>query len=103
MQTQSVSIKELRDNLAQIIEEVAIAKKRVEITKFGKSKAVIIPMEQAGISKKKETKIDWTKLPAFGIWKDRKDMKDSAKCVRDLRHRESTRRISKLLHGKPIT
>jgi len=101
MQTQSVSIKELRDNLAQLIEEVAIAKKRIEITKFGKIKAVIVPIKEKPIKEKKG--VDWTKLPAFGIWKDRKDMKDSAKWVRELRHRESTRRIAKLLHDRPIT
>ena len=32
--TQTVTIKELRDNLAQLIEEVAIAGKRIEIIKY---------------------------------------------------------------------
>ncbi len=90
MQMQAVSIKDLRNNLAQIIEEVAIAKKHIEITKFGKSKAVIVPLEEANQTKTRK-KIVWAKLPAFGMWKDRKDMKDPAKWVRKLRERESLR------------
>lgn len=91
MQTsQTVTIKELRDNLAQLIEEVAIAGKRIEITKFGKRKAVLAPIDTSHDRKKKKA-IDVTKLPGFGMWKDRKDMKDSAKWVHDLRVRESTR------------
>lgn len=45
---QTVSIKELRDHLAQIIEETAIAKKQFKITKFGKDKAAIVPLEETG-------------------------------------------------------
>ena len=90
MQTQAVSIKELRDNLAQLIEEVAIAKKHIKITKFGKIKAVIVPIKETKQSKRKK-KVDWTKLPAFGIWKDRHEMKDPAKWLRELRERESLR------------
>jgi len=89
MQTQSVSIKELRDNLAQLIEEVAIAKKRIEITKFGKIKAAIVPILEKPI--KDEKKVDWTKLPAFGAWKDRKDIKNSAEWVAKMRKKWSTR------------
>ena len=90
MQMQSVSIKDLRNNLAQIIEEVAIAKKHIEITKFGKSKAVIVPLGEIKQAKARK-KIVWAKLPAFGMWKDRSDMKDSAKWVRELRESESLR------------
>ena len=49
----SVSIKELRDNLARIIEEVAILKKPIVITKYGKPKAMLIPKEQTAKSKKR--------------------------------------------------
>lgn len=88
MQTtnQTVSIKELRDNLAQLIEEVAHTKKYIEITKFGKPKAMIIPIRNSSKSKEKKGL-----KAAFGIWKNRKDMKNSAKWVADLRRRESTR------------
>ncbi|OGG03629.1 hypothetical protein A2W14_03855 [Candidatus Gottesmanbacteria bacterium RBG_16_37_8] len=87
--TQTVTIKELRDNLAQLIEEVAIAGKQIEITKFGKKKAVLVPVAKGKRANKKY--VDFSKLPAFGMWKDRKDIQDSAKWVSDLRRRESTR------------
>lgn len=92
---QTVSIKELRNNLAQLIEEVAIAKKHLEITKFGKAKVAVVPIEEVKKGVKKERKIDWVKLPAFGMWKDRKDMRDSAKWVANLRKRESLRLFPK--------
>lgn len=87
--TQTVTIKELRDNLAQLIEEVAIAGKQIEITKFGKKKAALVPVEKKKQANK--SRVDFGKLPAFGMWKDRKDIKDSAKWVRKLRERESYR------------
>lgn len=82
----TVSIKDLRNNLAQIIEEVAIAKQSVEITKFGKVKAMIVPVSSIGKPKEKKGL-----EAAFGIWKNRKDIKDSAKWVSGLRRRQSTR------------
>ena len=87
--TQTVTIKELRDNLAQLIEEVAIAGKQIEITKFGKKKAVISPIQKAKNTKMRQ--VDFSKFPAFGMWKDRKDIKDSANWVSELRKRESYR------------
>lgn len=87
--TQTVTIKELRDNLAQLIEEVAIAGKQIEITKFGKTKAILSPLKS--IKPKVKKKVDFSKLPAFGMWKNRKDMKDPAKWVSELRKRESYR------------
>lgn len=83
--TQTVTIKELRDNLAQLIEEVSISGKQIEITKFGKKKAILSPLKDK--KPKKKFGLD----AAFGMWKNRKDMKDSAKWVADLRRRESTR------------
>ena len=85
--TQTVTIKELRDNLAQLIEEVAIAGKQIEITKFGKKKAILSPVPV----KTKKKKMNLGLEAAFGMWKDRKDIKDSAKWVSNLRKRESTR------------
>lgn len=89
--TQTVSIKELRDNLAQLIEEVAIAQKTIEIRKFGKPKALIVPINSVKTKSKNKKIIDVKELPGFGMWKNRKDMKDSAKWVHDLRVKESTR------------
>jgi len=55
----SVSIKQLRDNLAQLIEEVAIGGKSIEVTKFGKPKAVIVPINQKA---RRKIKQDWPML-----------------------------------------
>lgn len=73
---QTRSVKETREQLSQLIEEVAVAKRRYMITKFGKPKAMIIPIEASGVIKKRKTK-----LAGFGMWKDRKDMKDPAQWV----------------------
>ena len=79
---QTISTKELRDKLSEILERVAIGRETFVIKKFGKVKAMITPVV-------KEEKFD--KLPAFGIWKNHKGMKDSATYVRKLREKESFR------------
>ncbi|MDZ7586577.1 MAG: hypothetical protein U0946_02385, partial [Patescibacteria group bacterium] len=82
-----------RDNLADIIDRVAIAGEAFLVTKFGKVKARIMPVVVVDEKKKieeRESMLD----KYFGIWKDRKDMTDSVKWVRDLRKKESMR------HGK---
>jgi len=93
--SQTVTIKELRDNLAQLIEEVAIAGKQIEITKFGKKKAVIVPVNIAQKSAQRKTRVNFAKLPGVGMWRDRKDMEDAAKWVENLRSGE-VRRFPKL-------
>lgn len=99
MQTiQSISTKELRDNLATILERVAIGQQSFEVYKFGTIKAVINPPQIK--TKENEKKINFRKLTAFGMWKDRKDMKDSAKWVRELRKKESTRSYSLYVKSK---
>lgn len=47
---------------------------------------MIIPIRNSSKSKEKKGL-----KAAFGIWKNRKDMKNPAKWVADLRRRESTR------------
>lgn len=81
---QTLSIKDIRNNLAEVINKVAIAGDEFVITKFGQPKAMIVP-----ISNKKTLvgKFDET----FGAWKDRKDIKDSGKWVRNLRRKLSLR------------
>lgn len=89
---QSISTKELRDNLAEILERVAIGQQSFEVYKFGTIKAVINPPQLK--TKEKRNKINFRKLSAFGMWKNRRDMKDSAKWVRELRKKESVRSYS---------
>ena len=83
---QTVTIKDLRNNLAQYIDEVAIAKSMIEITKFGKPKARIIPV----IAEKNSAK-NMGILSSFGAWKSRKNIKNSAQWVDKLRKRTSSR------------
>ena len=83
---QTRSIKETREQLSQLVEEVAIAKKRYLITKFGKPKAMMIPVDKQLVTKKGNTK-----LAGFGIWKHRQDMKDSAQWVAQKRKQWSSR------------
>lgn len=54
----------------------------VTITYRGKVKAKLVP---AGRERGPETPI--TEDPAFGMWKDRKDMEDPSAWVRELRSR----------------
>jgi prevent-host-death family protein len=84
---QTRSIKETREQLSQLVEEVAIAKKRYLITKFGKPKAMIVPLSTSQGKKAMLKGIE----ASFGAWKDRKDIQDSAKWVAKLRHRISSR------------
>ena len=83
-----ISTKKLRDNLAEILEKVAIGKQTFIISKFGKQKALITPVVEA---KKKQPQKNLRSLPAFGMWKDRKDMKDSAAWVARMRAKQSFR------------
>lgn len=82
---QTISIKDTRDNLAELIEKVAIGKKTFIITKFGKPKAQLTPVE-----KKKTMKRSGLEA-AFGMWEDRQDMQDSAKWVAEMRSKWSKR------------
>lgn len=83
--TQTLSIKDTRNKLAEVINQVAIAGDEFVITKFGQPKAMIVP-----ISKAKAQKTDLEET--FGAWKHRSDIKDSGEWVRKLRRRLSVRR-----------
>ena len=81
---QTMSVKDVRSNLAEIIDKVAIAGDTFVVTKFGKPRAMIVPISQ---SKARKAVLEET----FGAWKDRNDIKDTTKWVRDLRTRMSLR------------
>lgn len=82
--TQLISIKDTRNRLAEVIDQVAIAGDEFIITKFGKPKAMIVPLSnvKSGVGAFDEV---------FGLWKDRKDIKNTAQWVRDLRRKISLR------------
>lgn len=85
---QSYSIKETREQLSSLIDQVAIANKSFMITKFGKPRAILAPVEadEKVFSARKRAILETS-----GVWKNRKDIKDSAKWVAKLRHRMSSR------------
>ena len=83
----NLTTKEFRDNLAEILEKVAIGKQKFLISKFGKKKALLIPADEFKediVSKK-------TPLPGFGIWTKRKNFKNSSLWVSKLRNEQSLR------------
>ena len=82
--TQILSIKDTRDKLADVINQVAIAGDTFVITKFGQPKAMIVPIAKV---KAQRSILEET----FGAWKERKDIEDSAKWVASLRAKMSTR------------
>lgn len=82
--TQTVSIKEARNNLADIVARVEMAGDEVVITKFGKPRAMVVPIRKMHVAGEGLDE-------AFGIWKDRKDIKSTAKWVRELRDKTSLR------------
>lgn len=87
---QTISIKQTRDNLAELIEQVAIGKKTFIITKFGKPKARIMPIKDIDTKSDSESRRK-TLEETFGVWKNRKDIKNSTSWVARLRHKMSSR------------
>lgn len=83
--TQILSIKDTRDKLADIINQVAVSGDMFIITKFGKAKAMIVPVSRDNI----------TDTPgieeSFGSWGKRKDIKNSSRWVANLRAKMSIR------------
>ena len=90
MEPIQISIKETRNNLADIVERVALTGQTYIVTKFGKVKAKIVPPEDKESKKKPAIKLkdyshqQWLK-DTFGMWKDRKDMKDPVAWVNKIR------------------
>jgi prevent-host-death family protein len=64
-----VSIVELRRHTRRVIEAV-VRGETVTITSRGKAKVRMVPLES------ERPRIRAREHPAFGIWKDRKDMQD---------------------------
>jgi prevent-host-death family protein len=89
MKYQTITVKETRDNLSEIIDQAYIGKKSFLITKFGKPKAMILPVRPVKKAKKinKKDKEGIFKS-VFGIWKDRWPTdKSSVEIVEELRQK----------------
>lgn len=83
--TQVLSIKDTRDKLADLVNQVAISGDIFIITKFGKAKAMLVPVSQAQLT-------DTSGIEeSFGIWSKRRDIKNSNTWVVQLRAKMSTR------------
>lgn len=75
---QTFSIRETRAQLSDIVNQVAFGHKTFVITKFGKPKAIISAVDTRRAGASKATRV---RLPGFGIWTDRADMKDAERWV----------------------
>lgn len=85
----NVSIKQTRDNLAELVERAAFGGEEFILTKFGKPKAMLVPFVITGGDSKSGLS------EVFGAWKDRVDIKNSAKWAKDLRKKLSVRSHAK--------
>jgi len=83
-----VSIKDVRNNLSELIERVAFAKESFLVTKFGNPKALIISTDI--LEKNEAGKLAVLKKTA-GLWSNRKDIKKTASWVRKTRAKDSSR------------
>lgn len=87
MNYKSFSIKQTRENLAELVEKAALTKSSFIITKFGKPKAAIVPLSEDMLPKNQKK----LRTQAKGLWKDRTDMKNSADWVSNLRQKQNQR------------
>jgi prevent-host-death family protein len=84
----TITIKQTRDNLAEIIEQVAVAGTRYTVTKFNKPKALIIPITDVDITvDQKRAQLRAQK----GSWINRTDIKDVVEWSSELRKKASSR------------
>lgn len=72
------TVLDLRRNPGKILEAIE-RNETVTLSKRGREIAVIVPKNKA------KGKVSIKDSPAFGMWKDRTDMRDPSACVRKLR------------------
>ena len=86
----SISVKDTRENLADIIDRAFIGGERFLVTKFNKPKVIISSFKDSQpINNKKD--INKVLSEYEGIWKDRRDIADTNKWVENLRSKNETR------------
>lgn len=83
--TQMMSIKDTRDNLAEVINKVYATGAVVVVTKFGKPKVMIVPVTDDKLN------VSAGLDESFGAWKGREDIEDSSKWVANIRTKMSVR------------
>lgn len=82
---QALSIKDTRNRLAEVVNQVAAAGEVFVITKFGKPKAMIVPIPNKTL--KSISGIE----ESFGSWRKRSDIKETNTWVIRLRTKMSKR------------
>lgn len=87
---QPITTQEFSRNFNAIIDEVASGKIVYTITSRGKKNIVLMPAPIERVEKKTK-KVKLSDLAAFGMWKDREDMKDPVQYQINLRRKESYR------------
>lgn len=83
---QTMSIKDTRDNLAEIIDRVAVSGEQFVVTKFGKPRAMLVPVMAVG-----DTQSINGYDEVFGAWKGRSDLDETGNWVRNIRKLMSVR------------
>jgi antitoxin (DNA-binding transcriptional repressor) of toxin-antitoxin stability system len=79
MKYQTMSIGQTRANLAEIIEQVSVGGETFAITKFGKLRALITPVDKSLVEDQTARKKKFISFldKSSGVFKDRKDLKDA--------------------------
>lgn len=67
-----MSIKDVRDNLAEVVARVALMNEEVVVTKFGKAKVKILPVVGGDMLVSEEEKFKRLLKQTAGMWKNRK-------------------------------
>ena len=83
---QSVSVKDTRDNLAEMVGRVALSGEKFVITKFGKPTAMLVPV----ISTEADFSDNFDEV--FGAWSKRGDVIDASSWVKKIRGELNFRR-----------
>lgn len=65
-----ISIQKTRENLTEIIDQVAVGGDTFLVTKYNKPKVKIVPYKRRKTEKKKRQALE----EVYGIWKERKDI-----------------------------
>ena len=78
MNHQTVTTKQIRNNLADIVDQVAVAGKSFVITKFGKKRAMIVPL-QADQTDSAISNFENALHETFGAWDNSSTTKNQSK------------------------
>jgi prevent-host-death family protein len=78
--TNQISTKELRNQLASVVDRVALRGESFVVTKFGMPRAVLMPLSQTQVMSDAEAGLILKE--SFGSWKQRKDAVTEARKIR---------------------